>query len=176
MDQDATTLYQYNSEVHCWNYNQLYELEQRIRKCADLEELADYGYALKKVADMLDDTRKTANKASELAQQIQCHLQTSLGAIGPVRTQHCTATPDVKFQTPIPKKETDPEAYYAICELAGVSKDAADKEMVRPHWPGVTEMLTELAKAGKPFPAGINPEKIKPVYKVTYRKKSDSPF
>lgn len=176
MDTDAETLYKYNAQVHQWNYNQLVALEERIAQCTDLQELADYGYALKKVADLVDDTRKVASRISEVAQRLQCGIQTAMHNIGPVRTAYCTATPDVKFQTSIPKRESDPEGYYAIMDLCGIPREVSDVEAVRAHWPGVTELLTQRMREGKPLPEGLNPDNVKPVYKVTYRKKTDAPF
>lgn len=176
MDKDAATLHQYNSQVHQFNYDWLVELEKRVANCADIEELADYGYALNRLENLLDDTRKKAKQVKERAQHIQCALQTAMSDISGVRTEHCTATPHIEYQTPIPKKESDPEAYFAICELAGISREAAELEIMRPHWPGVSAALTELAREGKPWPEGIDPSKVKPVYSVRYRKAADAPF
>ena len=176
MDKDVADLYKYNHDVFQYNYQWLQAIEARIGQVQDLEELADYGYAMKRLAELVDDTRKHANRISELAQRLQCALQVGLMDLEPVRTEYCTASPAISQQMSVPKKEKDPEQYYAIMDLLGISREVADKEAVRPHWPGLTEVLTELAQQGKPLPEGINPNNVKPVYSVKYRKKNDAEF
>ena len=176
MDNDASEVYRYNHEVFQYNYAWLQAIEQRIAQCTSLEDLADYGYFAKRLAELLDDTRKQAEKISGMAQRLQCAVQVGMMDLSPVRTSHCTASPKLTQQMSIPKRDKDPEQYYAIMDWLGIPKETADAEAVRPHWPGITEKLTQLAQEGKPLPKGINPENVKPLYSVTYRKKSDAPF
>lgn len=147
--------------------------DDHVKKTPNIQELADWAYALSECEKMLDRLRKDAKAAKEMAEKICCLLYTKLGEGGPIRTEHVTATPRVKFMASIPKQSTNPEAFARLMEHLGIPREMWEKDVVRPHWPGFTDFFTECLEAGKPLPPGIDPDKTYPLYALTLRKRKD---
>jgi hypothetical protein len=130
---ETIALYKQHASWHRYNYEQLQEMKKGLQECADLKEIADYGYALKRMSELVDDTRKELNKLCETAQHLQCAIQVEMQDISPVKTEYCTASSKVDFYAPLPKLSTDPDAYYDLCEEFGITREAADCEAFRLH-------------------------------------------
>lgn len=143
-------------------------LAQEISSCADVKELADMAYVMHKSSEMLDMMRKQCDEMEIIAEKIACLIYTQLNMEGPIRTDHCTATADVKMIASVPKRKTDPEGFYALMDFLKIPRDMTDgeKEVVRCHWPGLVAHLSELMAEGKPLPPGIDPSKTYPEYRL----------
>ena len=133
----------------------------------DLQELADFAYALKKVSDMLVEMSKRSRNSYELSERLLCMLWAKANSDEPIRTPYCTITPRIRMAAQIPKKGTD--EYEMLMASLGINAELAQVDAVRPHWPGLVDYVTERLTSGKPLPSGIDTTKTYPVYGVTIR-------
>ena len=146
-----------------------YETDQ-ARRAGKLTEgnLADIGYFEREMADLLDHHRKESNSRQEsigedLCKAIMRRFGTGEGELK-ARGQYSNASPDVKRQPIIPKRD-DPD-YDAIMESIGVPADLARRGAVSIHYKHMGDLLTELANNNKNAPGMIA---MKAVPRVTYR-------
>lgn len=151
------------------------ELRRFLSTCPNTEDQADAAYALREIADMVDEVRKMANSTGELAQRFACIIAGATGNPEPIRTEYCTATPDVKPIASVPRQSSDPEGYALLMEHLGIPRAmwdrGDDKSVVKPNWPGMMSYLAEQMKQGKPLPPGIDPDKTYSEYRLLIRKK-----
>lgn len=144
-------------------------LVKEIHETGDAAELADQLLVIDKVTKLLDDVEKKMRGTRDLAERLLCILWVKDGDAEPIRTEYVTASPKVRMAAQIPKKGT-PE-YESLVTHLGIRKDIADGDVVRPHWPGVVEYLTDRLTRGLPLPEGIDPTKTYAVYSVALRPK-----
>jgi hypothetical protein len=140
-----------------------------IHTDANINELADYTYTVRKISDMLVEMSKRTRNTYELAERLLCMLWAQVGDPEPIRTPYCTITPKIRMAAQIPKKGT--EEYEKLMTALGITLELAQVDAVRPHWPGMTEYVTQRLTEGKPLPPGIDPHKTYPVYGVLIRDK-----
>lgn len=138
----------------------------------DVRELADTGYALKEAEKMLADLEKRVRKFRTAVEHRTCALWAKLGDPEPVRTDHVTASPDVKMGKSIPNKNREPEKYAAFMRALGISDDAIANDTVRPHYPSVIAYCTEKVLRGEPLPEGLTGDEY-PLYVMRYFPKKD---
>lgn len=126
---------------------------------------------------LADDIRKEFKKLGETIDHMLCAVAASTKE-HKIKTPYVTASCDVKLQAPVPKRSKEPEAYEELCRALGFSEELIKTGIADIRWPELTEYLSELTRQGKPLPPGIDPEKVKPLYTVSYRgrvKPSESP-
>lgn len=171
----AQNVYEISSEAHRDGYRQLQELKKLCAVERDMKELADISYALLKSEQALVDLAKEIRMFKEIVDKSLCALWVQSGNPDPIRTEYVTASPGVKMMASLPRHNSDPERYAALMKYLGVkaefSQGVDGKDLVRPHWPGFVEHLTQLAEQGKPLPPGIDADKTYPVYQVSLRAK-----
>lgn len=136
---------------------------------SDLEELADMVYTVTKVLELFKEVEKKTRGTTELAERLLCMLWAQRSDAEPVRTSHCTITPRIRMAAQIPKKGT-PE-HEALMQYLNISPELQETDAVRPHWPGLVDLMTKLLTEGRPLPQGVDPSKTYPVYGVTIRSK-----
>jgi hypothetical protein len=158
------------SKFHSETFKHIKAAEHIVTNTADLQELADAVYVLRELEELIDDARKQIARLKDVAENRACVIWVSGQDAKPIRTPYCTATPKMTFHHPEIKRKNDPEAYDALMASMGVPKEIAEKELLRTHWPTFSGYLGDLAAEGKPFPAGIDPAKTKPIYRLTIRK------
>lgn len=134
------------------------------------EDLVDIALVLRSISALADDIRKECNGIKELVERVVClrWVQATLndpGAPDAIRGELATGTPDVRQMASLPRPNSDPEGYEKLMRSIGAIT-AARKDLVRPHWPGLTEWITRLAKKGKQLPKGIDPNKTYPLYRL----------
>lgn len=158
-------------QAHSYMCDMLAEVSP-LSATMDLNELADLGFMMREISNFADGMRKDCDRLQTLAGNLLCARQAEESAtIQSVATPYCTAIPKVEWYSSVPKKEKDPEKYYAITDFLGIPREVADVEAVRVHWPGWSEFLTNYQSTGKPLPEGLPQEDVKPIYKVSYRAK-----
>lgn len=151
----------------------LAELSQRVKQHT-LHELTDDVYALREIAKLGDEIRKRANKMKETLERVACMGWVATDPDGPIRTEYCTGTPDVKQMASLPHPERDPDDYAALMKFLGVeNEDAVRLGAVSLHYTRTADWITEMAGRGEPLPPGIKSEKTYPQYKLTVRGKKE---
>jgi hypothetical protein len=143
---------------------------RELEKETDIKSLADSVYMLKELQKILEDMESKVRGTVTVAERVFCIVWAKSEDFDSVRTEHCTATAKIKQSASLPKKGTE-EYIRLLSEFFKVPKELVELDAVRPHWPGVTDLLTELAASGRPLPAGIDPTKVYHVYSVLIRKK-----
>lgn len=171
MQSEAIKIVEHTKKAYIDIYTVLVEIggDDAFKGMLDLNELVDWCYALKKCSERLDEMRKTLDKKVRLLESLVCVLWVKADNPDPIRTEYTTATPRIKMMSEAPSKKRDEEAYNKVLQYFGATQEAIDTDALRPHWPGLVECCTRLAEQGKPFPAGIDPEKMYPIYSVMTR-------
>jgi hypothetical protein len=151
------------------------DLRKMVMTCASVEEHADTSYALRETADFVEDVRKRCEAIKKLAEQIACVLYTQMGMKDTIRTDYCSATPDIRTIVTIPRKSSDPENFGKLMTFLGVPPELwnapEESTVVKPHWPGLMAHLHRMQIEGKPLPPGVDPNKTYPEYKLIVRKR-----
>ena len=147
-----------------------HEFLQEMHRVKDLNELADMVYVIRKIADMLEEMSSKAKGAYDLNARLLCLLWAQHGDHEPVRTDHCTVTPKIKMSASLPKKGTE-EYKNLLKNYFKIPENLIEIDAVRPHWPGVTDLITELATRGASLPEGIDPSKTYHTYSVLIKAK-----
>lgn len=145
-------------------------LDKSIKEGADKGDHADDAYALREVAAVLDDVRKKAEAKRKFAERMACLVALTQMSDEPIRTPHCTAKTDVKPVARLPDRRREPEAYAKMMTYLGVPEELwsgdEDHAVVKPHWPGVQEMVAAKLAEGKPLPAGLKTDETFTEYKL----------
>jgi hypothetical protein len=157
--------------MHAEIYRELSQLKEQSLKCGDMQELADRAYALRDMHKYVDDLRKELDQTKSVCERIACLLWAKDSEGDPIRTDHCTASPKIKYMASLPSRTRDPEAYANLMGHLGIPDGLLPEDVVRPHWPGFVNYMTRLAEEGLPLPEGIDVDKTYPVYSLTIRGK-----
>lgn len=145
-----------------------------------LEELADMAYAMREIAKFADELRKQAARVQDTAGKLACLYWSERQQMEPIKTQHCTGTPEVGLMVAIPHKRNDPEKYAAFIDWLGIPREVAvlndpsNKDEHAPvdlHYNGVCEYLTKRLATGGDMPPGVDLEKTYSVFNLRLRKK-----
>lgn len=173
---DLLKLHNDTMKFHSHSYVRLGELDQVIKRINDMKELADCVYALREIIALLDDAKSTATRLKDYCERVACVLWVKADNPKPISTAWCSGTPDLKTMASLPKKSTDPDAYYALTRHLGIPDEVAKLDAARVHWPGFVEYLTKLTSEGRPLPPGIDPNQTYPVYSLSVRKRRELTF
>ena len=164
-------------------YIKLQKLRQTFPELP-IEELADAAYALRESEKYLEDTRKELKATAQTIERFCClKYLTDASNTEPIRTEYCTATPDMQTCAKIPKRKDNPAAYEAMMKWLGIDpllwdygeieteNGIEDTEVVSVHWPGFTALLGRLAANGLPLPDGVEVDATYHLYKLRIRKR-----
>lgn len=153
----------------------LVAIRQYAKSCAGqpdaMQKLVDVSYFAEKTRQLADMIRKDCQELRDLCDRMVCVLWAQQDSGEPIRTEYCTASPDVKMQASLPDRKKQPIEYAAFCDYMGIPRElycAPDGESppVQVHWAGMLSYFSALLSQGKPLPPGIDPTKMYPVYKV----------
>lgn len=155
-------------------YRELREAHGRFKRIAEQimasvdanmsrEELADIAYAARESASLADENRKAWQMLTEKAQRTACilWLQDMTNAGEPIRTEHCTATPDVRVAVRVPSRKKDPERYARLMQWLGVPEalytaPEGESPAVDLHYMGIVRTATDMLAEGKTLPPELN--------------------
>lgn len=156
-------------------YRYIVQLREKLERLP-LTEAIDIGFLLREMGTLSEDLRKELGHLRELLERIVCikwiaHSLNDPSKAQPIRGELATGSPDVKQAAALPREKDNPAAYAAFMSQLGVSGDALNFSLVRPHWPAMMDYFSALAEKGKPLPRGINVDKTYPIYKVTFRRR-----
>lgn len=139
-------------------------------------------YALRESLALIEDTAKQAKQIKELLERLVCLRIIEAGNADPIKTEYCTATPDVKICAAIPTFEKDRTSYEKLMTYLGIDPVLWDTgkfltelgeietEVVKVNWPGFQDFITRLAAEGSPVPDGIDASKCYSIYRLLMRK------
>lgn len=150
------------------------EVDALIHSSADEKEQADTAYALRQIEDLADEIRKNCKKQGELAQRMACMIVGTAGGSTIIRTDHVSATCDIRPIVSIPRRSTHPEEFAELMRYLKVPDELwkpGDHAAMQPHWPGLVDLLSRRQAAGLPLPPGIDPNKTWPKYALILRGK-----
>lgn len=172
------SLYLLARELHQASVEAEVATQTFLSQCGDKHDAADAAYALREVHDLCDDVKRRCHRLNAAAQRLGASLQLADGSPEAIRTDHCTATPKMRTIVSMPKRSTHPKEFGALMSHMGVPRqlwEARDgdenKEAVRPHWPGMIDLIADLLAEGKPMPPGIDPNKTYAEYTLVIRGK-----
>lgn len=145
-------------------------------------ELADTAFAMREISQLADHIRKRAEAIQALAEQLACMLALRDMDGEAIRTDYVTATPHVQQVARVPNSR-EPERYRLFMEHLGVPEELwhrpttdhdvlEKKEIVRLHWPGVLQYLTECAEQGLPVPPGMKSDLTYAKYSLRMKRKT----
>jgi hypothetical protein len=148
----------------------LARLAEEAKRLTSLPELVDLIYALRKTSELADTARKEMNRIEELTIKQACLIWTTTDG-NPIRSDYVTGSPDIKMMASLPRRKSNPEGYAALMRYLGVPDELWDtsdeeSEAVRPHFPGMVDLLSRAMQEGRPLPPGISPENTYPLYKM----------
>jgi hypothetical protein len=166
MKKELKELYGYSRKVHQESYKRLLALERLLTQEGELTELGDAVFALRKTEELLEDARKECGKLLTLMEKLTClrWLATSK-THEPIRTEYCTASPDVKQTVSVPPKDSDD--YKSLLKHFEIPDGAP----FMPHWPSLLKRVSADIAAGQPIPPGCDPSKMVQVCVVRTLKK-----
>ena len=173
MRKTAQDLYRLISNAHASCHLMVQQVWESSKQSGDVIDVTDLAYAAREAWRLADDMRKELNRLQEEYERLACILWVHEGSGDSIRTGWCTATPTIKQNATLPKKSTEPENYAKFMGYLGIKpelyQDETVDEVVRPHWPGVSGLLTRLAEQGNPLPPGIDPNKVRTTWGLTIR-------
>lgn len=157
-------------------YNELAISAEELYEERSLEELADTTYALREAGELINRLRIRVEALKTEIEAKACTIAVESGEIDPIRTEYCTATPDMKISVSVPKRRKEPEAYAELMTALGVPRELWDRGVenspaVDLHYPGLVEMVTERAAAGLPLPPGVSPDRTKTMFRLAIRRR-----
>lgn len=158
-------------------------VEADVRAEQDIHELTDAALALRESFKFVHDLRADIMRTREVATRKACLMwaRDARYANGDsIKTDYCTATPDVRIVPAVPTMKKDPETFSMMMQHMGIDSslftDLEDGEgratqAVKPHWPGMIAYVNRLMAEGKPLPPGFDPEATHAQYKLNIRAK-----
>ncbi len=141
------------------------ETQTRAAAVKTIEEIANIIRASREITDMLEEMAKLSRGALDQLTRLICLRWAKESETGePVRTPYVRISPDVKLAATLPKKGTD--EYKALLTTLGFSQELIETDAVRPHWPGMTDLIATCMAEGKRLPEGLSMDKTYPVYSI----------
>lgn len=129
--------------------------QSQVRKHATSPKYcADVAFAMAELDKMIKDMGVQVRKTRELAEAAAIVVWMHSDDDGPIRTDHCTASPRLKLQPAMPKKDSPELA--ELFEWMGMPEES--RSLVRVHWPSLCDAVTACIENGKPIPKCIKPE------------------
>ena len=174
MKQQPKALFRLVQEAYTELSTVLCETYDGLEHEPDVEECVDIGYVLREVEGLIDELRKQCRKT-----QRSCHHR--IGALWSstptaddrIRTAHCSAKINVKQTLSPPTLKKDREQYLALMvNYLGIDPQIVEEhEVVRPHFPGLCNLITAKMAAGQPLPEGIDPNRVSSSVEVSFVRK-----
>ena len=153
-------------DLHAESYEKIIHFRQKMSSFSK-EDLVDFAFVLREMGKLADDIRKECVLAKDTAERLVCLIWITNNDEAEliVRGKYGSGTPNIRLMSSLPKQSTSPKEYNALMTYLGIK--VSDNELVRPHWPAMTEHITALARAGKPLPPGIDPKKTYSLYSLS---------
>lgn len=134
------------------------------------EDRVDLSYLLRETSRMFKDLEKEARLLRESNDNIVCFKAMTKSTVDKISGDIATGTPDLKMIAKLPKHGT-PE-FMELMDDLGINKEVVGLDAVRPHYPGLVELISQRMAAGSNPPRGIDPTTTHPKYSLILRKKA----
>lgn len=170
---DTRAMYTRVETMHRVVYGLLIQVRDELRD-AELSQgdRVDLSFLLREMAKMFKDLEKESRLLRENNDNIVCFKAISSQSVENIKGEIATGTPQVKTTAKLPSRSRDPEAFYQLMEDLGVPPESVAQDAVRPHYPGMLELISQRVADGKNPPRGIDPTTMHPTYTLTLRKKA----
>jgi hypothetical protein len=176
MKPQLQSLYLLALELHRASVELEVKLNAEMSTCVEKTDAVDVAYAMRETWSLVHDVRKRVYVLQQRAEKLAVALNLADGSAENIKTDYCTATPKIRTIVSIPRRSTDPENFGKLMAWLGVPKDLWDKgdeekEVLRPHWPGLIDHIADRLQEGKPMPPGVEPNKTYAEYSLVMRGK-----
>lgn len=136
-------------QLHDTLYPALQQIRQIVPTHATTKNIADAALMLRKMSELLDDTRKECDKLAGLVSQVGCMMLVTKGTGEPLAGEYATAYGKVSTAAKLPSFSQEPEAYKRLCEILNVPYHP----LTRLHWPAIRDAISEhLSNGGTLYP------------------------
>lgn len=156
--------------MHRIVYGLLVQVRDDLKGPIPQGDRVDLSYLLNQIAKMLKDIEKESRLLREQNDNIVCFKAMTEGSVEKIKGEVATGTPDVKMTAKLPRK--DSEEFLALMEDLGISHEVVGLDAVRPHYPGLVELISQRVAAGGNPPKGVDVNTMHPKYSLILRKQS----
>lgn len=153
----------------------LFELEKHLAELdsSQIKDVADAAYVFRECSEALDEIRKKLDRMSERAQE-QVNIYCVAFEEKNIQTDYCTLTPRSNLVYKYPVRKSEQEWSNFMDKLLSNTNDVIKYELVRPHWPGMKEYITEYLKATMKLPFDLPMENFQMAeLRCTIRKRKE---
>lgn len=122
----------------------------------EIPALVDSGFLCRELANIAEDIKKIAeNRQAIIARFLVARASVAAlqGEVIDLSGELATGSPVIKQKPKLPEQGT--EDWVKLMRWIGVSDDLIQKDMLRPSFSRITEVLTERAERGEKPPPGI---------------------
>lgn len=157
----------YSEVIHA--YSQVYaDLKEIKSQEKSKEDLADTVFVLNQILKWIEEMRKEVDRVKRLSERLACLHWIREESLEPIRTEYCTASPDIKTALKLPN--IDSEQYTALMTYLNIP--AESRALIRLSWKGVKDRISDSLANGKPLPKELQGETIDE-FKLVVRKKRE---
>ncbi len=160
----------YYLETREYFNKQTTQLQALEADTVSVEDCVDAIYAIREAEELIDDVKKTYSSLSRKLQEA-VHLILLSRHKKSFSTDFCTGTRKSKVIYGLPTKRKEPKKFASLMAKLGIPEDLVDKEVIRPHWPGLVEYFQELNTQGLPQPEEVDTTKQSATLEITIRRK-----
>lgn len=154
-------------------YNECYaEVQNACRTLSnerDLDELADFAYALREMANVINDLRADLQGKRAVIEQAICMIVAQQDRLDPIITEYCRATPKPGIGVSVPSPNKDFEKYAELMEGFGIHErywKEREKPVLKVDWNGLIEYCSDRLAQGHNLPPFLKGLKQHPIYSV----------
>jgi hypothetical protein len=132
--------------------------------------VVDAVFALKRISELFDETRKKIDKVVQHGEKLGCALVVSAGE-NELQGQWASGTAQTSSRPGVPHPDREPEQYVALMTALGVPEHLIAEASLTPRFDAVGNVMNKLAEEGKPIPEGLKHARMFPTYTVAARSK-----
>lgn len=173
MNLKAQSVYRKLQKTYAQILPQLIELSKQLDDETSHSEMADIGYMAREFVKVAEELTKKGKQLHEKSQLSLCSSLMRHNTMDKIKTEYCSATPDIKQIVSAPSLRSNPEAFKKLMvDYFGIDPIfCMEFEAVRPNYNGVNDLVTSLTNSGDPLPDGLTPSVVHDRFVVTYRKR-----
>ncbi len=176
MKKEASENYRALTELQKAIYDFSVRCNEDLPKNIRIADIVDIAFAMKKCSELADDMRKCCNAVVQHFSRLICLAsgELSVTKVVPIRSEHVTATPQVKMMRGLPSKRKEPEEWANLLKYFGVSQELLDTGIVKESYNGMIDFITKQLGEGKNLPPELQNRKEYAIYSCRFRQ--NKPF
>jgi len=156
MKPELSVLYRRFQSLQLEVHELLQGIPARVHSTA-MEDLVDAGFMCREISKICDDLRISCDKTQSVVSKYIC-ARTSVDSLQGkevvLKGELATATPDLVVKPNIPDRGS--QEYVDLMRWIGLSDEMIQRDMLRPSFTRIQEILTERAVRGEKPPPGIS--------------------